>query len=115
MQFNSAFEIGQKVWVFDGKEPRILTIGKIIIEYTDSPGREGEEIFDNYKPQKKYVERYMCIETGIGSGSVWEFGKNIFETKAECLTGIMDEESKCTCQGFYRNPNCPVHGRYKNE
>lgn len=88
MKFNSKFNIGDKVWVpIDGK-PFNATIGQIRIEHTNSPGIEGEEMFDNYKAKKKYVEEYMCVETGIGCGSVYELGRNIFTTKEACEFAI---------------------------
>lgn len=48
-----------------------LTIGLVRVECIDSPGVEGEELFDNYKPQHSNKTEYMCIETGIGSGRVY--------------------------------------------
>lgn len=66
-----------------------LTIGRTVIEDTNSPGRPGEQYFDNYKPQLKYIERYMCIETGIGSGTVYEYNRHIFKLREECEDAIM--------------------------
>ncbi len=88
MDFRSQFNIGDKVFVPIKKQPTLVTIGRITIEHTDSKGRNGEELFDNYKPQKGYKETYMCDETGIGSGSCWVAGKNIFATKEECEYAI---------------------------
>ena len=93
MQYNSKLSNSDKAFVIifiGNNQPKIkeLTVGKVIIEDTNSPGRPGEEIFDNYKPQMKYTERYMCVETGIGSGSVYDYGKNIFKTKEECEEAI---------------------------
>lgn len=84
MKLVSNYDIGQKVWciVNDGRAVKELTVGQVRMIYTDSPGREGETTFDNYMPQKSYQEQYMCIETGIGSGSVFELGRNIFSTEA---------------------------------
>ena len=83
MRLASCFDIGQKVWVIcdGGRNVKELTVGKVTVEYVDSPGREGETTFDNYMPQKGYKETYMCVETGIGSGSVFELGRNIFSTE----------------------------------
>ena len=82
MKLISCFDISQKVWVIrGGTEVQELTIGQIQVVYTDSPGRENETMFDNYKPQQNYKEEYMCVETGIGSGSVFELGVNIFTTE----------------------------------
>lgn len=88
MQFDTHFNIGDRVFVTINNKPVAVTIGKIIIEHTDSKGRDGEELFDNYKPQKSHYERYMCDETGVGTGNVWELGKNIFATKDECESAI---------------------------
>jgi hypothetical protein len=86
MKFETAFNIGDKGWVMwsDWKHPQQVTIGKIIIEHTDSTGRPEVSFGDNYKPQKEHLERYMCEETGIGSGTVYTLGKNIFTTEEEC-------------------------------
>jgi hypothetical protein len=88
VKFETAFNIGDKGWVMwsDCKHPQQLTIGKIIIEHTDSKGdgRTSGLIGDNYKPQKSHFERYMCEETGIDSGSVYTLGQHIFTTEEEC-------------------------------
>jgi hypothetical protein len=90
MQFNSKFDIGQKAWVIDHETrlPMEITIGQIDISFVDSPGIPGEDLFDNYKPQKKYVERYMAVETGIGSGYQYTLNEHIFSTFEECVKEI---------------------------
>ena len=66
----------------------MLTIGLIRIEYRDSPGYPSEINADNYAPQRGMEERYMCVETGIGTGSVYTPQEHIFATpeaaQAEC-------------------------------
>ena len=89
MKFESRFDIGDKVFVPINGMPTQVTVGKIKIEHTDSKGRPGEDLFDNYKPQKKYKETYMCDETGVGSGSCWELGIAIFATAEECEQAIL--------------------------
>jgi len=64
----------------------------IRIEITDSPGRSGEELFDNFKPQKSYKEQYMCVETGIYSGYVYKLGKDVFATKQDAEKSIDQKE-----------------------
>lgn len=49
-----------------------FTIGQIQLDVTNSPGIAEETIFDNYKPQVGREERYMLVETGVGSGQVYE-------------------------------------------
>ena len=81
MKLNTKFSCGDKAWcIIDGSHVSELTVGSVRTEFTDSPGT-GNEIFDNYKAQKYYKEMYMCIETGIGTGSVYEIDKNIFANK----------------------------------
>ena len=57
-----------------------MTIGQVRVEITDSPGVDGEEIFSNYMAQKETKEQYMCIETGIGSGTL-HYAEMLFVTK----------------------------------
>ena len=85
MQFSSTFATGDKGWCFDmDRGPVLRTIGRISIEYTHSPGT-GDNMFDNYKAKgPELVETYMCVETGIGSGSVYTLGEHIFATEEEC-------------------------------
>ena len=71
---SSAFP--SKIWRVNGP----LTIGQVRVTITDSPGLEGENLFDNYMAQKGTEEEYMCIETGIGSGTLWSVEK-LFQTK----------------------------------
>ena len=62
-----------------------LTIGQVRVEVTDSPGIEGEEVFDNYKAQKETIEQYMCVETGVGSGTL-HYAERLFSTRDEAST-----------------------------
>lgn len=70
-----------------------LTIGKVEVSIIESPGTINEwgdikstdgNGFTNYSPIVKREERYMCIETGIGSGSVYDV-EDLFATEAEAL------------------------------
>lgn len=60
----------------------VFTIGQIYVILTNSPGVPGKEKYGNFAPQKKQVDHYMCVETGIGSGPVYD-PKNMFFTKEE--------------------------------
>lgn len=85
MKIETTFDCGDKAWVFDGERTKIVTIGMVRAEHTDSAGVDQDGIqYDNYKPQKDRKEQYMCIETGVGSGSVYTWGKDIFRTDEEC-------------------------------
>lgn len=58
-----------------------MTIGQVRVEFTQSAG-DPDSMFDNYKPQSAYKESYMCIETGVGSGNVWDV-ERLFLTMEE--------------------------------
>jgi len=64
-----------------------MTVGRVRVEITDSPGVEGETMFDNYKPQSGREETYMCVETGIGTGTIhsdYELFATREESEAHC-------------------------------
>lgn len=64
-------KLGQKKWQVKGK----FTIGQIRAEITgeDPIGTPEHEMFSNFGPQKfAYRETYMCKETGIRSGNIYE-------------------------------------------
>ena len=94
MKIETKLSCGEGAWVFTGGHVRQLTVGQIRIEYTKSPGMEDGDFHyasvitndgENLGPQpEEYIESYMCVETGIGSGSVWTLGKNLFLTRKEC-------------------------------
>lgn len=101
MNIQTTLSCGDKAWTFDGENIRQRTVGQIRIQYTDSPGigdgfMEGGiasysggwgGVPDNYqKKPPKLVEEYMCVETGIGSGSIYTLGESIFATENECRT-----------------------------
>jgi len=89
MILNTKFNIGDKVFCACERGNKIIlegpfTIGSVRKSVTDSPGREGETIFDNYKPRKSEEESYMCVETGIGSGQLF-YAENLFSTCEEAV------------------------------
>ena len=75
---------GDAFGVNGGLDPMIkhLTVGQIRVIETLPKSRFFEDT-------KCYVEEYMCIETGVGSGTVWEYGKNIFATEAEAQNSVI--------------------------
>jgi len=95
MIFNSKLSPGDVAWVVgDEYIPIGVTIGRVKITHTDSPGVEGEEVFSNYLPQKNHKEEYMAIESGIGSGRLYTIGESIFETEKECRVACDKQEKK---------------------
>lgn len=63
------------------------TVGQVRVQRTLPSAR----ICDSYAI---YEEVYMCIETGVGSGTLWEYGKNIFATEAEAQAGVVAHEQR---------------------
>jgi hypothetical protein len=95
MKLYSKFSPGDKVWCIKGGNKAVeLTVGQVNIKVTDSPGTSKETIFDNYRPLSGRVESYMCVETGIHSGSVYVLGRNIFATKNEVENAILTFKKK---------------------
>lgn len=111
MEIQTALSIGDKVWAWGDYRPRLLTVGQVRVQITDSPGVNDGHVhpecrgvaFDNYKPQADRKEEYMCVESGIGSGTLWELGRTIFRTEDECIAAnaeaierrrVADEECK---------------------
>jgi hypothetical protein len=91
MKIETTFAPGDTVWCTgECGVPRQLTVGQIRVVLTDSPGCDlGDGIpWDNYKPRKEFVEELMCVETGVGSGSVFTVGKHAFKTEFECQSRI---------------------------
>lgn len=87
MKIETEFSCGDKGFVWDGDGGvRLLTVGEVRVIVTDTPGIEQDGIqFDNYKAASAYKEEYMCVETGIGSGSLYTLGVHIFREESDCI------------------------------
>jgi hypothetical protein len=75
---------GEAFGVSGGLDPTIqrLTVGQIRVIETLPSSRFFEH-------DVCYKEEYMCVETGVGGGTVWTYGNNIFATEAEAQTGVI--------------------------
>jgi hypothetical protein len=92
MILTTKYNIGDKVFAaYEGYENIPLTIGQISKVYVDSPGMNEDTMFDNYKPQKKDEEIYMCIETGIGSGRTY-LVTDLFLTPEKATKRLKEKE-----------------------
>lgn len=83
--FTTKLKLGGKAFaVIGGLDPMVqrLTVGQIRVTET-LPGSR----FCSDEPC--YKEEYMCAETGVGSGTIWTYGKNIFATEAEAQAGVI--------------------------
>lgn len=86
MKFNSHLNCGDTAWIFYGRYcegPQEAVVGKITFEYTDTVLYEDSETGYG-EPVKELKEKYMCKETGVGSGTVFTYGEHIFKTREEC-------------------------------
>ena len=93
MQLSTKYDIGDKIYAAyehgSGSACGPFTIGMIQAELFDSPGTGEDTVFDNYKPKKAYHVNYMCVETGIGCGSVFSEDR-IFLTFKEAQKKLME-------------------------
>lgn len=83
--FTTKLKLGGKAFgVSGGLDPAVmpLTVGQIRVVETLPRYRF-------YCEDPCYLEEYMCIETGVGSGTVWTYGKNIFATEEEANAGVV--------------------------
>lgn len=83
--FTTKLNLGGKAFgVCGGLDPTIqpLTVGQIRVTET-MPGARF------FTEEPCYKEEYMCVETGVGSGSIWTYGKNIFATESEAQAGVI--------------------------
>ena len=97
--FTTKLKLGGRAFVVRGwLDPYIeaLTVGQIqVIETLPSVKR--------FSSEPCYKEEYMCIETGVGSGNVWEYGKNIFATESEAQAGVIAHQQAAYKQRVARD------------
>lgn len=65
-----------------------LTVGQIRVTETLPSCRPG------YDTDPLFKEEYMCVETGVGSGQVWTYGKNIFATYDDAQAGVIAHQQR---------------------
>jgi hypothetical protein len=88
MDIHTKFNCGDRIYVvFEDGIIGPMLVGQVRAEYVAAQeGPDPESIFGNMGRQREsYSESYMCFETGIGSGHVYEHS-NCFATLAEADT-----------------------------
>lgn len=123
MKIETVFSCGDKGFVVTGhfgSEIQELTVGQVRVEVTSSPGLDGMNQYTNYAACEGYKEQVMCIETGVGSGSVWTAGENIFKTREDAVEGqkkIRETYSKAIAdqEAYKARRKAEDIARYKRE
>lgn len=88
-KFSTHLSLGQKAFGvqsrnYDGDYyVTPLTVGQIRVTET-APSSRGA-----YDTDPLFLEQYMCVETGVGSGTVWQYGKNIFASETDAEAGVV--------------------------
>lgn len=98
MKFETAFNCGDKGWIFYGRygsHVQQATIGQIRVEYTNCyVCDDGMKCRRPPTLIQEMKEVYMCEETGIGTGTLLTYGEHIFKTKEECEAKFADVIAK---------------------
>ena len=91
MTIKTKFDLGDVVWHVNKISccMQKLTLGQVRVEVTNSPGYDSQ--FDNFKAQKGRKESYMAVETGIGSGYVYN-AEDLYATEEEAQMQLKGEE-----------------------
>ena len=83
--FTTHLELGGDAFgVSGGIDPEVVTLtpGQVRIVRTHPKARP-------FPDSVCYVEEYMCKETGVGTGTIWTYGTNIFATLQEAHGGVL--------------------------
>jgi len=91
MTITTKFSCGDTIWVIQLR--RIegpYLVGKVSVGYTAAQdGPDPDSAFDNLKAQKEtYLEKYMCFQTGVGSGYVYSVDL-CFASREEAKEGLL--------------------------
>ena len=85
--FNTNIELGAKAFVIRGSIDfyiEELTVGQVRVKRTLPKAR--------YYDEPVYEEEYMCIETGVGSGNLWRYGKDIFKDRKDAERSVIEHQ-----------------------
>ncbi len=89
---------GEAFGVSGGLDPTVqrMTVGQIRVIETMPKSRFHEH-------DACYKEEYMCLETGVGGGQVWEYGRNIFATEEDAHRGVIEHQQRAYKQRAERD------------
>lgn len=84
--FTTHLSLGQVAYAVQGNGLDFfvgrVTVGQIRVTET------APKLRASWDDSPLFKEEYMCVETGVSSGSIWTFGKNIFATEADAMAGV---------------------------
>lgn len=92
--FTTHLSLGQTAYGVEAKSYRpdyhvvTLTVGQIRVTETSPKCRPS------YDTDPLFKEEYMCVETGVGSGTIWQYGRNIFATKDDAQAAVVTHEQR---------------------
>ena len=108
-KFTTHLSLGQKAFGVEGTllrpdfHVRTLTVGQIRVQVTSPKTRDWSD-------DPLFKEEYMCNETGVGSGQIWRYGKDIFSSEADAQAALIVLEQKSHKQRAQLG--CMVASRY---
>jgi len=85
--FTTKLSLNQKAFIVAGNLDfyvKEMTVAYIVIEQRSPQFRTGTE--------PCYVEKYMCVQSGVGSGTVYTYNNNIFSTKEDAEKEVIHKQ-----------------------
>jgi hypothetical protein len=100
--FTTKLSLGQIAFVvaaYTKYDYRVVTmnVGQIRVQVTAPKSRT------EYDDGPLFLEQYMCVETGVGSGRIYTIGIDIFATEEEAKLGVIAHEQKAHKQRMERD------------
>ena len=109
--FTTNIELGATAFCVSGSlDYRVekLTVGQVRVQRTLPKARSWDD-------DPVYKEEYMCIETGVGSGNIWEYGKNIFNNEKDALAACVKRQQESYKQRAERDAHIKKQAEYHRE
>jgi hypothetical protein len=109
--FNTNLELGSVAFGVSGGLDfyvQKLTVGQVRVVRTLPR-------YSQYTHDGCYKEEYMCVETGVGSGTVWEYGKNIFKYENDAERSVIKHQQEAYKQRAARDEHKAEVEKQKRE
>jgi hypothetical protein len=97
--FTTSLSLGKQAFgVSGGLDPQVITLTVGLIRVTETLPKARLFTHDAC-----YQEEYMCLETGVGGGTLWQYGKDIFATRADAEQGVIAAQQRMYMQRALRD------------